>query len=384
MSRVSASQESKFAAPELDRFARRPLDWKILADGEPPARDWAITGWLGMGHVTLLAALGSMGKSLLAQQLGSALVLGRDFVDTITAPRRVLAWFAEDDSDELWRRQVKIAAHFSVPLEAFAGNFTVESFADRDCTLMDVDLSGRLNSTAMLEELREQVADYRAQVVVLDNAARVFGGKESDRNQVTRFMAELNGAAAGAAVLLLAHPGRATGSEFSGSTAWENAVRSRLFLSDRKPDAKIFTPGAEEESPAGDRRYLAKRKTNYSGRELRTFRYENGVLIPEDVASAGGGLIDALSDRRDETVVLDAFRKLTGELGQQPTDGSTSPHFLPRLILQFNLGDGRTQRDLAQAMRRLMIDQKLRREQIGKYGNRNPRFGLVTVDGPFV
>ena len=50
-------------------------EWSTLALGPPPERDWAISHWLGMGHVTLLAGKGGIGKTLIAQQLGSALPL---------------------------------------------------------------------------------------------------------------------------------------------------------------------------------------------------------------------------------------------------------------------------------------------------------------------
>jgi len=373
--KAAETQESKFGPPTVDRFERHPLDWRVLADGEPPARDWALEHWLGMGHVTILAALGGLGKTLLAQMIGSALALGRPFIDSVPRTRNVLMWGAEDDHDELWRRECDIARFLGVGLEAFAKSFVLESFSDRDCTLMDLDLSGRLCWTPMLDELREQVADYGAEVVILDNSARLFGGKESDRNQVTRFVAELNGNVRGAAVLLVAHAGRAVGSEYSGSTAWENASRSRMFLSDRPPDAKIFD--ATEEAP-GERRYLSRRKANYASRDLRAFHFENGVLVPETDAAASG-LVGALLDRRYESIVLDGLRKLSTELGQQPTDASNSPAFLPRLICQFSLGEGGTQRDLSQAMRRLMVDGRLRREVVGRYGNRNPRFGLVAA-----
>ena len=123
--------------PKPDAFERRPLDWRVLADGEPPARDWAVDHWLGMAHVTLLAVLGGIGKTLLAQMLASALALGRAFVDGVPEPRTVLMWAAEDDHDELWRRQAEIARHFGAGLEQFAGRLFVESFVDRDCTLME-------------------------------------------------------------------------------------------------------------------------------------------------------------------------------------------------------------------------------------------------------
>lgn len=359
--------------PAAAPYTRRPLDWTRLADLEPPDRDWAIEGWLGMGHVTLLAGLGGIGKTLLAQAVGSALALGRQYIDTVPQPRRVLMWAAEDDDNELWRRQLAIAAHFRAPLSDFADAFTVESFADRDCTLMDADLSGRLALTGMYRELAEQIRGLRADVVILDNSARLFAGREIDRAQVTRFVAMLNAAAGGAAVLLLAHPGRAAGSEYSGSTAWENAVRARMFLSDRPPGATA----SPDDEPNGDARYLARRKANYSARDLRTLRYENGVLVPEQAAP--GELMGGLARKRNESIVLAATRKLI-EVGQQPTDGASSPAYLPKLIVEFRLHEGRTRRDLADAMRSLMVEGKLRREVIGKYANRSDRFGLVPTE----
>jgi hypothetical protein len=353
------------------RYMRAPLDWKTLAEGEPPARDWAIVGWFGMGHATLLAGLGGIGKSLLAQQIGSALALGVPFIGAISRPRTVLYWAAEDDHDELWRRQIAIATHLAAPLEAFAGKLLVESFIDRDCTLMDCgDFGGRLMATPMLDELTEQVADYKADVVLLDNVARMFGGKEADRGHVTRFVSRIVGACAGAAVMLLAHPGRAIGSEFSGSSAWEASVRTRLYLGDKPPDQ---TDGDDADATPGIR-YLARRKRNYAGPDLRTLQYRDGVLIPDEPAG-GSWLVDGLREGHADTVALKGLRKLL-VMNLTPTEGSRSPDFLPRLILEYKFADGMTKRELADAMRRLMADGRLVRAQVGKYPNRSPRFGL--------
>jgi hypothetical protein len=65
------------------------------------------------------------------------------------------------------------------------------------------------------------------------------------------------------------------------------------------------------------------------------------------------------------------------EMGKQPTDGPTSPEFLPKLIMSFGLQQGLSKRDITNAMRDLMLDSKLRRVQIGTYSNRSARFGLV-------
>ena len=57
-----------------------PLDFRTLAAKQPPERDWAIERWLGMGHVTLLAGVGGIGKTLLAQMMASAVAIERDFI----------------------------------------------------------------------------------------------------------------------------------------------------------------------------------------------------------------------------------------------------------------------------------------------------------------
>jgi len=173
---------------------------------------------------------------------------------------------------------------------------------------------------------------------------------------------------------LLAHPGRAIAAEYSGSSAWQNSARSRMFLTDRPPDAAIGDGDAE---PNGETRYLARRKANYSARDLRSFTYENGVLVPQEPAGAPGGLVGAITDRRDERIVLDGFRRLTNGLNQQPTDAQNAQSFLPNLMLQFNLAEGRTKRDLTRALRRLQTDGKLRKDVIGHYPNRSKKFGLV-------
>jgi hypothetical protein len=97
------------------------LDWAALVKQTPPPRVWAIYGWLGFGHNTLLVGGGGSGKTLIAQQMCSALHLGRPFIDEVKRPLTCLMWACEDDHDELWRRQVAIAKFFDVKLDAFNG-----------------------------------------------------------------------------------------------------------------------------------------------------------------------------------------------------------------------------------------------------------------------
>ena len=57
---VPGNGEAPKTAEDESKYRRRPLDWRTLADGEPPLRDWAIDHWVGMGHVTLLAGKGGV------------------------------------------------------------------------------------------------------------------------------------------------------------------------------------------------------------------------------------------------------------------------------------------------------------------------------------
>ena len=105
------------------------------------------------------------------------------------------------------------------------------------------------------------IARQRPALVIIDNAGQVFGGNENDRAQVTMFLNLLNGIAhrQQCAILLLAHPAKAIGSQYSGSTAWENVARSRWLLS-ISDDKKIRT--------------LAVEKSNYGGYPSMQLAYD--------------------------------------------------------------------------------------------------------------
>jgi hypothetical protein len=209
-------------------------------------------------------------------------------------------------------------------------------------------------------------------VVILDNAAQLFGGNENDRHHVTTFLNALNGALPGRAVLLLAHPSRQAGSEFSGSSAWENCVRTRLYLSDRLPEDR-----SGEDEPADEVRYLSRRKANYSAKDYRRLTFADGVLVP-DVIESHGGLVQNLRRQKAERLVLAGLAKLA-EIGIRTTDGKTSPDYLPRKLQEYKLAEGCTKAELADAMRQAMLDGKLTKGTVGHYSNRSPKEGLMVA-----
>ena len=256
---------------------RSSLRWPELASRQPPERRWAIKNWIGRGHVTLLAGPAGSGKTALAQLICSALAIGRNCIDEVAQPTISLMWAGEDDHDEIWRREIPIARYLGVSLETFARRFYVQSYSELDMTLAAV-AQNRIIPTPLLKELREQIGDYGAGFVVLDSVARIFGGNENDRNQVTTFISLLTEALAptGAAMLILGHPAKTSDSEYSGSGAWEASVRSRLYFGYRQPDADFQV----EDVPDKNTRFLAKRKANYSCRDARRVEWRDGCMQP--------------------------------------------------------------------------------------------------------
>lgn len=364
-----ARRKSAENVPQAVAVPRRPpMAWDDLEGKDPPEREWAVPHWIPDGHTTLLAGGAGIGKTLLGQHIGSALALGHEYLEPLE-PRRVLFWAGEDDEAELWRRQTHISSWMERPLSALTDRFFLHSYAGEDITLL-APVYGELAPTPMLAELRTQVQDYRAEVVVLDNVARLFGGNENDRHAVTTFCALVQGACAPAAVILLSHPAKVAGSEYSGSTAWEGAVRARLYLSDRPPGQE----SREEDAPIdSDVRYLSRRKANYSALDSRRFRMLGGVLIPDAPQLSVAG-------RPSLEIARDAVRRAVSRLGERQLHGTmstASPNYLPKLARQYGLLSGTDQRDFTAAMRSLLLDGILVSREVGKNSNRTPKMGLV-------
>lgn len=290
------AREASPAAPEPDNSPTdAALDWAALEDRDPPARRWAEPGWLGFGHATLLAGEGGIGKTLLAQQIASAFAIGDRLLHQKAEPLRTLMWACEDDHDELWRRQLDICRWLGCRLGDM-GNFHLKPRVGLDNALLYAEF-GKPALTPLVGKLRAQADAIDADVVMLDNIAQLYAGNENDRSMVTYFVNALVGELRGRAVVFLGHPSKGLGSEFSGSTAWEAAVRSRLYFANKMPGDR-----SEGES---DSRILARRKANYATKDSRRFTYQNGVFVPEAAATE---LDVQLQNEAEEGKIILAFK----------------------------------------------------------------------------
>lgn len=218
----------------------RPISLQGVGCGQEPATEHKIEHLLPERVVTLLAAHGGTGKSLLALSMAVALATGQPFAELACKRSRVLLLSCEDDDLVLRYRLDRVLQAAGMTDQALGDQLVVYDMTDRDSVLFAGGREGG-HLTPQYEWLKQRIEQHQADVVVIDNASDVFDGNEINRAQVRQFVRSLarlvrdrNGA-----VLLLAHVdkstarGSAAGSEsYSGSTAWHNSVRSRLFMAE--------------------------------------------------------------------------------------------------------------------------------------------------------
>lgn len=257
---VADGADAAEGAPlEPIRWAR-PSDWV----GEPPPREWEVRDWIPKGEVVLLYGEGGVGKTLLAHQYAIAAATGTSWLGQETRQARVMCFFCEDGEDELHRRHIDISRALGVDPGASDGRLRIASrkYADNLLALWDRN-SGAMRRTAVWEQLRGDAMLFGAEVIIVDTLADTFGGSEIDRSQVNSFVKSCLGRLASetsSTVIALGHPsvgGRVEGR--SGSTAWSNAARARMYL--RYPKGK----------ETGNWRELEGMKLNYGpkGNQIR-------------------------------------------------------------------------------------------------------------------
>jgi RecA-family ATPase len=328
-----------------------PLDFIDLTawEGLPvPERQWAILDRVPDGEVTLLSGEGAIGKSLILKQAAVATVAAKDWLGTMPAPGPVVYVTAEEKVDELHYRLHNITGHYGVRF-ADLGDLHIRSMKGEDTVLAHPDRNGIIRPTPLFERLFLAVLAIKPCWVGLDPAANLFAGNENDRSHVQQFIALLTRIAVqgNTAVVLVSHPsltGINTGSGLSGSTAWHNSVRSRLYLK------KAATEKGEEPDP--NLRVLEVMKSNYGPpAEALTLRWKDGLFLP--VAAPG-----SLERMAREQKVDDLFLKLldrSTEQGRNLSDKKTAHTYAPsRFVSEPEAkADHISKRELAEAMERL-------------------------------
>ncbi|MER8958694.1 AAA family ATPase [Mesorhizobium sp. M0701] len=333
---LNPHQDEPVAANDNGLPFINPADWHGLP---VPTREWFLGGLIPKRQVTILNGDGGVGKSLLALQISAASAMGCQTIGMQPMAGRVMYLGAEDEADEFHRRLADITYQHHRQMSDLS-DFRLIPMADRDALLAVPDKAGVMQPTDNMGKLVERLAEFRPGFLVLDTSADLFGGDEIKRNHVRQFIAMLRKPAIqlDMSVLLLSHPsiqGMQSGTGSSGSTAWNNSVRSRLYL----------TKGTDDE----DMRILTTKKANYgkTGSEIKV-RWQDGAFALDDgKPSPVAGLLNKRAD--------DVFMAVLAKFAEQGVNVSanTGPTYAPSKIAGHPDAKGTSKRQLVDAMARM-------------------------------
>lgn len=344
-------------------------------DGKPvPPRGWHVEELIPSGTVTLLNGDGGTGKSLLALQLAVATVAGGYWAGRPVSSGPCLYLSAEDDTDELHRRLVDIAASASISL-ADLDRLTIAPLAGENAMLAAPEGKGNvLKETPLYKALDAYIRDEQPILLILDTLADMFGGEENQRAQARQFIGLLRRLCVqhGVTVLTLAHPslaGMASGTGSSGSTAWNNSVRSRLYLD------RVKSSDGIEDDP--DVRVLKTVKANYgrTGQEIR-LRWQAGAFSA-NAATTDSFTVLAVQSKADR-VFLSLLAAYTEE--GRPVSAATGHGYAPALFARDNRAEGVGKSGFIAAMNRLFAAGKIENVETGPPSRRVRRI-VISGEG---
>jgi RecA-family ATPase len=341
--------------------------------GKPvPKREWVVPDLIPHRNVTGLSGDGGTGKTLLALQLSVAVVHSGYWLEMAVEKKGPVIFFsAEDETDEIHRRLADICASENIDFKALE-DLHILPMAGLNALLASHDRgSGSMKKTELWIELVRVISLVKPALLVIDTQADAFGGDEINRRQVREFVGILRGLAfnENVAVLLLSHPsltGLGSGTGTSGSTGWNNSLRSRLYFE------RIFADDRKTEADP-NLRLLSNKKANYAqrGTEIRV-RWEDGLFKPDGKAS---GADKKAATQVAEQVFMDLLRMFESQgRNVSPNESKT---YAPTVFAAHPDAKGITKRMFALAMERLFQANRIRIEVSGPPSRKRERLATV-------
>ncbi len=338
-------------------------------DGKPiPERRWLIPGLLLRGTVTMLNGDGGVGKSLLAQQLATAMATANPFLGIAphADPVPSLSLFCEDDFDELHFRQARINAHYRCGMADLSAMTLLSRVGEANGLMAFDRRTDEGEATPLYHQLEHMIRRSGAQLIIVDTAADTFLGNENIRNQVLQYVHALRRLAMinDGGAILNAHPsltGLVSGSGLSGSTAWNNTVRGRLYLT--RP-----ATGSEDEDEQSDQRVLKLMKSNYgrAGEKLRLRWHDHAFVLEDEARVAGGGMVERLEL---DNAVLAGLRRMVVNGTLVPADPNVR-NGLPTRLRGLASHRHLSFQAVAGAQERLMAAGRITRVELGSPSKR--------------
>lgn len=211
----------RIAPPRMGSGSAKPAIWAQSGAWDEqaiPQRAWLARGYLLRGSVSVLAGVGSAGKSSLCVAQAVALALGARYGrfipadlpdgEMLGAPRRkVLLYNVEDDDDEQRRRLSAALRQFGASPADIAGHVIRCGPASIGTLLEREAFSGAVGYTEAWHALERLLVQEKPDLVVLDPLVELHTAEENDNTALRSVIAHLRGIAQrhGCAVMLVHH-----------------------------------------------------------------------------------------------------------------------------------------------------------------------------------
>lgn len=355
-----------------------PLKVRNMADLQgrtPKPREWLVPEWIPAGYLTGLFGKGGGGKTTISMQLGAESSRpGGHWLGMPVRKAKPLGVFCEDDDDEIERRLYWIAQGYSQPLSAYQ-DFDWCGRYGEDNLLVTRTRQG-LATTTFYDQLAQQIADTKRDLVMIDGIVEVCGININDPAEVSWTLGRIValGRHTKATFVLLGHPNKAGTSEFSGCATWENKPRARLYLGPAKEDPN------EENDPNDPRRMLSRSKANMSGKDQMDLVWRDGLFRAADpkLMSMAEKCEQSAREGKAAEAFLDGIDKALA-VGVTLSPNSRAGNYAPKELVTRKWADGFSPKLLAEAMNRLLSDGRIIYGRVGKSANRNAVQSLQRV-----
>lgn len=167
-----------------------PYGYNMQDDTSIAHRPWLMRNRLCRGYVTVLAAPGGTGKSILTLQFAIAIATGNaDYVgaEEITEKTKVLIINNEDDFLEIRRRIAAIFAHFGDARDKIKNQIHIYSGYKRKVKLT---YKTRLGTTATPEymELVKYIIEHKIGLIIFDPLVSAHNSEESSNSEMQPVM----------------------------------------------------------------------------------------------------------------------------------------------------------------------------------------------------
>lgn len=370
---LNATADKPAIRAEVEKFLPPPfvapdiINPRQFREVEAPPRKWLVVGWIPANDVTLIGADGGTGKTTIGVQLNFAMETAGCWLGLPVVDGPSMYVTAEEPRDEMhYRYRAAMAPSLSPPLHAF----DIISLADyEDAALIEL-VDGKPQATELLHWIEARCLQIGVKLVTFDAVADFCAINEVDRSQVRRAVAIFRGMAIRlqCAVILMAHPsvdGMKTGRGYSGSTHWNNAVRSRMYF-------QMPTALDKDDIIDPDVRTLSLEKANRARKgQSINLRWKDGVFIVDGV-SGGSGIGAAAAARNTFLKLLDFHEK-----NRINVSANKGPTYAPSLFERHALANGLKASALKRAMDELLEAGTIRNVEEGRASKRRTRLTIA-------